>query len=105
MTSNTIENNITQLSNNRDKMNKIAKENSFLNAAAQDSEITVTMYYYNFIVLFVVAIFLIILLVKFSLTVNGQRGGSNTDRNYNGYLFLSSIMILFLLIPYFNYSL
>lgn len=104
MSSNSMQNNITQLSIHRDKMAQMARENDYLNAAAQESEIVATMYYYHFIVLLVVALFLIILLIKFSLTVNGQRGGSNTDRNYNGYLLLLSIMILFLLIPYFKYS-
>jgi len=101
---NPILNNITQLSIHRDKMKRIEKDNEFLNAATQETEIVATMYYYNFIVLLVIALFLVILLIKFSLTVNGQRGGGNSDRNYNGYLFLLSIMILFLLMPYFKYS-
>jgi len=104
MSSNSTQDNMAQLSMHRDKIQKMARENEFLNAATQESEITATMFYYNFIILLVVALFLIILLIKFSLTVNGQRGGSNSDRNYNGYLFLLSIMILFLLIPYFKYS-
>jgi hypothetical protein len=90
-----------QLSGNNARIAQMMKENDYLNAAAQDSEITVTMYYYNFIIRVVIVLFLIVLLIKFSLSINGQKGGGLTDRNYNGYLFLLSIMVLVLLIPSF----
>lgn len=93
--------NMNQLSGNNARIAQMMKENDYLDAAAQDSEITVTMYYYNFIIRVVIVLFLIVLLIKFSLSINGQKGGGPTDRNYNGYLFLLSIMVLVLLIPSF----
>ena len=89
-----------QLSGTNEYITMMEQEDQYLNEAAKDSELNVTMYYYNFVILLVVVLFLIVLLIKFSLSVNGQKGGG--ERNYNGYLFLLSIMVLFLLIPYFT---
>ena len=98
MSSQTLE----QLSGNNAQIYKMTRENVYLNAVAQDSEINVTMYYYNFVILLVIMLFLIVLLIKFALSINGQKGGGVVDRNYNGYLFLLSIMVLVLLIPSFT---
>lgn len=95
-----MNNNIHRLSGNAAQIANMIRENTYLNTAASDSSINVTMYYYNFIILLVVALFLIVLLIKFGLAVNFQNGGG--IRNYNGYLFLLCIMVLFLLIPYFG---
>lgn len=81
------------------QIGKIAREQLFLNEAIEDTSLDASMYYYNFIVLVIVCLFLILLTVKVSLGINGQRDVG--DRNYNGYLILLSILILILIVPNF----
>lgn len=89
-----------KLNENKKQMYSVASETNYLNSIIEDTGIRATMYYYNFIVLLVVTLFLVVLLIKLSLSVNRQNGGG--ERNYNGYLFLLAIMVLFLLIPHFK---
>lgn len=81
------------------QIGKIAREQLFLNEAIEDTSLDASMYYYNFIILVIVCLFLIMLTVKVSLSINGQRDVG--DRNYNGYLLLLSILILILIVPNF----
>lgn len=81
------------------RIREMAREELFLNEAIEDTALDASMYYYHFIVLVIVCLFLIILTVKVSLGINGQRDVG--DRNYNGYLLLLSILILILIVPYF----
>ena len=81
------------------QIRELTREQLFLNEAIEDTGLDASMYYYNFIVLVIVCLFLIILTIKVSLGINGQRDGG--DRNYNGYLLLLSIFILILIVSYF----
>ena len=84
---------VHMLSKNDEQVQQLIKENEYLTAAAEDSGITTTMYYYDFIILLVVMLFLSVLLLKL---LNGY------NRNYIMYLCVLSIVVLFLVTPYFR---
>jgi hypothetical protein len=58
------------------------REFETLNSAQQNSDINVTMNYYNYIVLLFVAIFLVCLLLRFSVPNEQTGGGRNVVNNF-----------------------
>ena len=88
-----------QLKQQEIQIREMAREEIYLDEAIEDTALDASMYYYNFILLVVVCLFLIILTLKVSLGINGLR--DTGDRNYNGYLLLLSIFILILIVSYF----
>jgi hypothetical protein len=75
-----LQQNYTVLTGDRDRINLMIREFETLNEAQQNSDINVTMNYYNYIVLLFVAIFLVCLLLRFSVP-SEQVGGGNRGGN------------------------
>ena len=76
-----LQQNYVVLTGDRERINLMVREFETLNEAQQNSDINVTMNYYNYIVLLFVAIFLVCLLLRFSVPSEqvggGNRGGNN----------------------------
>ena len=76
-----LQQNYTVLTGDRERINIMIREFETLNEAQQNSDINVTMNYYNYIVLLFVAIFLVCLLLRFSVPSEqvggGDRGGNS----------------------------
>ena len=76
-----LQQNYLVLTGDRDRINIMVREFETLNEAQQNSDINVTMNYYNYIVLLFVAIFLVCLLLRFSVPSEqvggGDRGGNS----------------------------
>jgi lipopolysaccharide export LptBFGC system permease protein LptF len=75
-----LQQNYTVLTGDRDRINIMIREFETLNEAQQNSDINVTMSYYNYIILLFVAIFLVVLLLRFSVP-SEQVGGGNRGGN------------------------
>jgi small-conductance mechanosensitive channel len=75
-----LQQNYTVLTGDRDRINIMIREFETLNEAQQNSDINATMSYYNYIVLLFVAIFLVVLLFRFSVP-SEQVGGGNRGGN------------------------
>ena len=75
-----LQQNYLVLTGDRDRINIMVREFETLNEAQQNSDINVTMNYYNYIVLLFVAIFLVCLLLRFSVP-SEQVGGGNRGGN------------------------
>jgi hypothetical protein len=71
-----LNNNYQVLKNERQLINEMVNQYDTLNAALQNGSINVTSNYYSYILLLLVAIFLIYVLLKYS-TGNEQRGGAS----------------------------
>jgi NADH:ubiquinone oxidoreductase subunit 3 (subunit A) len=82
-----LQTNYVVLTGERENIEKMIREFETLNSAQENGDITVTMNYYNYIVLLFVVILLILLLLRFSVS-NEQVGGgrsivSNIFKNLN----------------------
>jgi len=75
-----LQQNYVVLTGDRHRIDLMIREFETLNEAQQNSDINVTMSYYNYIVLLFVAIFLVCLLLRFSVT-SEQVGGGNRGGN------------------------
>ena len=75
-----LQQNYVVLTGDRDRINIMIREFETLNEAQQNSDLNATMSYYNYIVLLFVAIFLVVLLFRFSLP-SEQVGGGNKGGN------------------------
>jgi hypothetical protein len=75
-----LQQNYVVLTGDRDRIDLMIREFETLNEAQQNSDINVTMNYYNYIVLLFVAIFLVCLLLRFSVP-SEQVGGGNRGGN------------------------
>ena len=76
-----LQQNYLVLTGDRDRINIMVREFETLNEAQQNSDINVTMNYYNYIVLLFVAIFLVCLLLRFSVPSDQVGGGRNSVGN------------------------
>ena len=76
-----LEQNYVVLTGDRDRIEVMIREFETLNSAQQNSDINVTMNYYNYIVLLFVAIFLVCLLLRFSVPSEQVGGGRNSIGN------------------------
>ena len=76
-----LQQNYTVLTGDRERINIMIREFETLNEAQQNSDINVTMNYYNYIVLLFVAIFLVCLLLRFSVPSDQVGGGRNSVGN------------------------
>jgi hypothetical protein len=76
-----LQQNYVVLTGDRDRINLMIREFETLNEAQQNSDINVTMNYYNYIVLLFVAIFLVVLLLRFSVPSEQVGGGRNSVGN------------------------
>jgi hypothetical protein len=75
-----LQQNYVVLTGDRDRIDLMIREFETLNEAQQNSDINATMSYYNYIVLLFVAIFLVVLLLRFSVP-SEQVGGGNRGGN------------------------
>jgi len=75
-----LQQNYVVLTDDRDRIELMIREFETLNEAQQNSDINATMSYYNYIVLLFVAIFLVVLLLRFSVP-SEQVGGGNRGCN------------------------
>jgi hypothetical protein len=92
--SNIIQQNYNVLAGERAEINRMIDEYATINAAYDNGTITVNSNYTNYIVLLLITILLVFLLIKFSVT-GDQRGGSKNNFKLEAG-FLLSIMIVFL---------
>jgi len=76
-----LQKNYVVLTDEREHINLMIREFETLNQAQQNSDINVTMNYYNYIVLLFVAILLILLLLRFSVSSEQTGGGRNSVSN------------------------
>ena len=76
-----LQKNYVVLSDEREHINLMIREFESINQAEENSDINVTMNYYNYIVLSFVAILLIFLLLRFSIPSEQSGGGRNTVSN------------------------
>jgi len=90
-----IHHNSEILQEEREKIAKMSRDFQTLNAANNDGQIHVTMYYYNYIVLLFITILLIFLLIKYS-GVNGEHSGGGHSKFMMESIFLFAIMTVFL---------
>lgn len=88
----TLDQNYNILLNQRKQIEKLEKEYVTLDSANKDSQIVVTEYYSKYIVLVFVTLLLVLLLVKFASTGEGQVGGGNNFINES--IFLLILMIV-----------
>jgi hypothetical protein len=75
-----LQQNYVVLTDDRERIDIMIREFETLNEAQQNSDINATMSYYNYIVLLFVAIFLVVLLLRFSVP-SEQVGGGNRGCN------------------------
>lgn len=75
-----LQQNYVVLTGDRDRIDVMIREFETLNEAQQNSDINVTMNYYNYIVLLFVVFFLVSLLLRFSVP-SEQVGGGNRGGN------------------------
>jgi uncharacterized protein YukE len=90
----TMQQNYQVLEQERDQINEMVRQFQNLDGAMDDGEINVTMYYYNYVILSFIVIILVMLLIKYSLAGQTQRGGGN--RFMNEAMLLLGIMVVFL---------
>ena len=82
-----LQQNYVVLTGDRDRIEVMIREFETLNEAQQNSDINATMSYYNYIVLLFVAIFLVVLLLRFSVPSDQVGGGRNVASNFFKNLF------------------
>jgi len=88
----TLDQNYNVLLNQRKQIEKLEKEYVTLDSANKDAQLVVTEYYSKYIVLVFVTLLLVLLLVKFAATGEGQVGGGNNFINES--IFLLILMIV-----------
>jgi lipopolysaccharide export LptBFGC system permease protein LptF len=114
-----LEQNNNTLTDEKINIDKLSKEYALLNAANKNSQLVVTEYYSKYIVLIFVTLLLVLLILKFAITGGEQTGGGNNFinesifllilmivsiglapviNNLNAYVFLSSIIISYIVI-------
>jgi lipopolysaccharide export LptBFGC system permease protein LptF len=76
-----LQKNYVVLTDEREHINLMIREFETLNQAEQNSDVNVTMNYYNYIVLLFVTILLILLLLRFSVSSEQTGGGRNAVSN------------------------
>lgn len=77
-----LQKNYVVLTDEREHINRMIREFETINQAQENSDINVTMYYYNYIALLFVAILLFFLLLRFSVpSEQGGGGGRNAVSN------------------------
>ncbi len=90
-----LENNYNTLESERMEIAEIIRQYETLNSAYENGNINVTSNYYTYIVYLLISIFLIFLLLKFSLTSEQRGGGSFIGfSNYSWFIIGLSIFII-----------
>lgn len=93
-----LNNNYYNLQQNNEKINSLIGQSQTLNSAYRDQSQLVTTNYYNYIVLFFVALLLLFLFFRFSETQSGGglRNGVYLDKNIIFYfVFVVFIFVVF----------
>jgi len=95
--SNILEQNYNTLEQERLEIETILREYETLNSAYENGNINVTSNYYSYIIYLLIAIFLVFLLFKFSLTSQQRGGGFTNNFSNSSYLIIGlSIFIIIL---------
>jgi len=84
---NILQNNYKTLQQERSEIAEIARQYETLNSAYENGSINVTMYYYHFIMYLLIAIFLVVLLLRYNLT-SEQVGGGRSFSNFTLLIFV-----------------
>jgi len=84
----TLDQNYNILLNQRKQIEKLEKEYVTLDSANKDAQLVVTEYYSKYIVLVFITLLLVLLLVKFASTGEGQVGGGNNFMNESIFLLI-----------------
>jgi len=82
-----LQNNYKTLEQERTQIAEIVRQYETLNSAYENGSINATSNYYNYIMYLLIAIFLIILLLRYTLT-SEQTGGSRNFGNYTPLIFV-----------------
>lgn len=78
-----LQNNYQTLTQERAEIDEMIRQFETLNAAYEDGNINVTSNYYRYIILIIFAIFLVFILIKFSVPGEQRGGGSEFSFNKN----------------------
>ncbi len=90
-----LENNYNTLESERMEIAEIIRQYETLNSAYENGNINVASNYYTYIVYLLISIFLVFLLLKFSLTSEQRGGGSFIEfSNYSWFIIGLSIFII-----------
>lgn len=81
-----LQNNYQILNQEREEIDEMIRQFETLNAAYEDGNINVTSNYYSYIILILIAVFLIFILIKFSITGEQRGGGNKMNFSKNYYL-------------------
>jgi membrane-associated HD superfamily phosphohydrolase len=95
-----IQKNNTILIKERKVIDNMVSQFQTLNAAYEDGNTHVNSNYTNYIVFLFVAIFLVLLLIRFSLSGPQNGGGSGNKIVYNRYIPIAAFFIFFVIIFY-----
>jgi hypothetical protein len=93
-------NNYQILTQERGQIDEMIKQFETANASYEDGNLNVTSNYYSFLLLAIVAIFLVIVLMKFSLTSQQTGGGWTIDGNKNVFYTFLVIVVIFTILSF-----
>lgn len=91
-----LQNNYQTLTQERLQIDEMIRQFETINAAYENGNINVTANYYSYIVLVIVAVFLIFVLIKYSIPSQQMGGGNNLNFGTNQiliYLLLGAIIV------------
>lgn len=91
-----LQNNYNTLVSERIEIEEIVREYETLNAAYENGNINVTSNYYNYIVYLFISIFLVLLLLRFTLT--GQQIGGGASKYFSASSWLIILISIFVII-------
>jgi NADH:ubiquinone oxidoreductase subunit 3 (subunit A) len=91
-----INNNYEILSQEKEQINVMIRQFETINSAYENGSIMVTSNYYNFILLFIIVIFLIFLFIK--VTTQGEQMGGGNNYSFIPFIFVIFIVAIFILI-------
>ena len=83
-----LEQNNNNLTDEKLHIDKLSKEYVLLNSANKNSQLVVTEYYSKYLVLIFITILLVILLLKYAVTGEGQSGGGRNFMNESIFLLI-----------------
>ena len=95
-----LQSNYQILTQERVLIDEMIKQFETINASYEDGNLNVTSHYYSFLLLFVFAIFLIIILMKFSLSSQQTGGGWTIEGNKNIFYMFLVIVVIFTILSF-----
>ena len=98
----TINNNYEILSQEREQINTMIRQFETINSAYENGSIMVTSNYYNFILLFIIVIFLVFLFIR--VTTQGEQRGGGNNFSLVPFLFVIFVAVIFIFINSKDFS-